>query len=122
AKATLFSPARARHGVVCVDDEWGERLAAQRPIPLDTVATLPGSPAADWRVEDAEVGLDGVGSTFTLTGPDGVRVEASSPLPGRVNVSNAAVAIVLAHRAGVPLDAAVRGVAAAHQIPGRMER
>ena len=36
--------------------------------------------------------------------------------------SNAAVAVVTAHAAGVPLDAAIRGVATAHDVPGRMER
>lgn len=125
AKAELFVPGRARRGVVCVDDEWGARLARETALPVDTVATRPdavGRDDADWRVTDATVGLDRVGSTFLLRGPGGVVVEAASPLPGVVNVSNAAVAIVLAHRAGVPLADAVAGVAAAREIPGRMER
>ena len=124
-KARLFAAGRARHGVICVDDEWGVRLARETPLPVDTVATRDdsaGRDSAGWQVADATIGLDGVGSTFTLTGPGGVRVAASSPLPGLVNVSNAALAIVLAHRAGVPLDLAVAGVAGAHAVPGRMER
>ena len=123
-KARLFAPGRARRAVVCVDDEWGQRLAREIEIPVDTVATHPDVPRpdADWRVTDATIGLDGVGSTFTLAGPGGVVVEAASPLPGLVNVSNAALAVVLAHRAGVPLDDAVAAVAGADAIPGRMER
>ena len=124
-KARLFAPDRARRGVVCVDDEWGARLAREALIPVDTVATREdsaGASAADWCVTDASIGLDGVGSTFTLTGPAGERVAAASPLPGLVNVSNAAMAIVLAARAGVPLAEAVAAVAGAHAIPGRMER
>lgn len=124
-KARLFAPDRAARAVVCVDDEWGVRLAAEVQIPVDTVATRDdsrGRAGAGWQVRDATIGLDGVGSTFTLTGPDGESVAAASPLPGLVNVSNAALAIVLAHRAGVPLDEAVAGVAGAHAIPGRMER
>ena len=31
AKAGLFTPQRSRRGVVCVDDEWGRRLARARP-------------------------------------------------------------------------------------------
>ena len=31
AKASLFTPQRARRGVVCVDDAWGRRLAPRRP-------------------------------------------------------------------------------------------
>lgn len=123
-KARLFEPGRAARAVVCVDDAWGVRLAREARIPVDTVATrddAAGAGDADWRVTEATVGLDGVGSTFTLVGPDGP-VEATSPLPGLVNVSNAAVAVVLAHRAGVPLADAVAGVAGAREIPGRMER
>lgn len=124
-KARLFQPGRARRGVVCVDDAWGLRLAQECPIPVDTLATRPdavGHDVAAWRVEDVTVGLDGVGSTFRLLGPDGEDVAATSPLPGLVNVSNAALAIVLAHRAGIPLADAVRGVAGARGVPGRMER
>ena len=45
-----------------------------------------------------------------------------SPLPGLVNVSNAALAVVLAHRAGIDLQVAIDAVGTAHAIPGRMER
>ena len=121
-KAKLFAPGRSRRGVVCIDDAYAQRLAREAVIPVETVATRPGSPRGDWNVEDADVGLDGVGSRFTLVTPDGARLEAHSPLPGLVNVSNAAVAIVAAHAAGVPLDLAVQGVATAHEVPGRMER
>ena len=124
-KARLFAPDHAARGVICVDDEWGVRLGAEARIPVDTIATREeslGRADADWRVEDATIGLDGVGSTFTLVGPDDIRLEAVSPLPGLVNVSNAALAVVVAHRAGVPLADAIVGVAGAHAIPGRMER
>lgn len=119
-KAKLFAPGRARQGVVCVDDEYGQQLAREARIPVQTVATRGGH--ADWAVLHADVGLDGVGSTFALVGPDGTEHHASSPLPGLVNVSNAAVAIVAAHAAGVPLADAIEGVARARGVPGRMER
>ncbi|HEY0119140.1 MAG TPA: UDP-N-acetylmuramoyl-L-alanyl-D-glutamate--2,6-diaminopimelate ligase [Cellulomonas sp.] len=123
AKATLFEPSQARRGVVVVDDEWGRTLAAQAPIPVETVSTHVEDPhPADWTVTEAQIGLDGVGSSFVLRGPDGARHQAASPLPGLVNVSNAALAIVLAHAAGVDLGAAIDAIAHAHEIPGRMER
>ena len=88
-------------------------------IPAETVATLPDAPQqADWNVTWADVGLDGVGSTFTFTDPDGAEHRAESPLPGMVNVSNAMVAIAAAHAAGVPLDQAIAGVATAVTIGG----
>jgi len=124
-KARLFAPAQATRGVVVVDDEWGRRLVRESPVPVESVATHVGTPesaTADWAVTEADIGLDGVGSTFTLRAPDGATHRATSPLPGLVNVSNAALAIVLAHRAGVPLGTAIAAVGTAHAIPGRMER
>ncbi len=124
-KSRLFARGQARRGVVVVDDEWGRTLAEQAPIPVETVATHVGDPAgetADWAVVEARIGLDGVGSRFVLRAPDGGRHPAASPLPGLVNVSNAATAVVLAHAAGVPLDVAIEAVGAANAIPGRMER
>jgi len=123
-KSRLFAAGQAKRGVVCVDDEWGVRLAAEATIPVVTVATRDhgvGRADADWVVGDATIGLDGVGSAFTLRGP-GVEVAAHSPLPGVVNVSNAALAIVMSFEAGVPLAAAVEAIAVVHEIPGRMER
>ncbi|WP_129339601.1 UDP-N-acetylmuramoyl-L-alanyl-D-glutamate--2,6-diaminopimelate ligase [Cellulomonas endophytica] len=125
AKARLFTPELARRGVVVVDDAWGRRLAEEAPIPVWTVATHAGAPechGADWAVRSAEIGLDGVGSSFVLRGPDGREHAAASPLPGLVNVSNAALAVVTAHAAGVPLATAISAVAAAGAVPGRMER
>ncbi|WP_258726766.1 UDP-N-acetylmuramoyl-L-alanyl-D-glutamate--2,6-diaminopimelate ligase [Cellulomonas sp. NS3] len=124
-KARLLAPGQARRGVVVVDDAWGRRLAAEARIPVETVSTHVGADVgatADWAVTGADIGLDGVGSTFTLRGPDGTEHVAASPLPGLVNVSNAALAVVLAHRAGVDLATAIEAVGHAHAIPGRMER
>lgn len=121
-KAKLFAPGRSDRGIVCIDDEYGQRLAKQAQIPVQTVTTRPNGPRGDWHVADADIGLDGVGSRFTLVDPEGAQHECHSPLPGLVNVSNAAVAIAAAVSAGVPLELAIRGVATAHEVPGRMER
>src|SRR5690606_21937920 len=98
AKAALFTPERARHAVVTVDDESGVRLARETALPCDTVATRPGSAAAGWTVSDVVAGAPAAGGTsralgsgFVLTGPDGERAEVHVPMPGVVNVSNAAL-------------------------------
>ncbi len=44
AKASLFTPERSRAGVVCVDDAWGRRLAAQAGVPVRTVSSTPAVP------------------------------------------------------------------------------
>ena len=68
AKASLFTPERARQGVVCVDDAWGRRLAASAP-----------HPGARRLGHGGRRGLAGRTSTaadpaaFRLTGPGGRR-------------------------------------------------
>ena len=77
AKARLFEPGRARKGIINIDDEWGRKLAATVAIPSQTVSTLPDADlAADWKVTWADIGLDGVGSRFRFTDPDGVQHDA----------------------------------------------
>ena len=46
AKARLFMPARARSGIVGVDDEWGRRMAAVARVPTQTWSLLDSH--ADW--------------------------------------------------------------------------
>ncbi|WP_245637414.1 Mur ligase family protein [Actinomyces vulturis] len=102
--------------------------AVQNGVP-ETQAPLSADPAggaapfpADWYVTDARVSLDTSATTFTLHGPDGVLIEASCPLPGLVNVQNAALALVMAIAVGVEPKVAAHALANAHNIPGRMQR
>ncbi|MGZ4631758.1 MAG: Mur ligase family protein, partial [Actinomycetes bacterium] len=122
AKATLFSPARARRAVVNVDDPYGERLAgSRRDAGLAVVTVSPsGGRAADWRVTDVTV--TGEGSRFRLLGPQGLVVAAGTALPGAFNVDNAALAVVALVEAGIDPQVAADGVAGCPGVPGRMER
>src|SRR6185437_3182483 len=62
----------------------------------------------------------GGGSTFTLRGPDGGVRPARVRLPGRFNVANAVLAVALLDAVGVPVEAALAGLADT-VVPGRME-
>jgi UDP-N-acetylmuramoyl-L-alanyl-D-glutamate--2,6-diaminopimelate ligase len=119
AKAQLFTPARARAGVINLDDEYGRRLAAQCPIPVTTYSAE-GHPDADWRAEDVEAGP--LGSVFTVLGPGGLRLRAGAPLPGEFNVANTLAAITALAVAGADPRLAAEGVAAVPGVPGRLER
>ncbi|NUU19940.1 MAG: UDP-N-acetylmuramoyl-L-alanyl-D-glutamate--2,6-diaminopimelate ligase, partial [Streptomycetaceae bacterium] len=119
AKAELFTPRRAKAGVIDVDDPYGRRLAEMASVPVATLSPS-GAPGADWRVEDAELGPDG--SRFRLVGPDGAKADAAVRLPGPFNITNAALAIVAQVTAGIPVETAAAGVAAVPGVPGRMER
>nr|WP_145906555.1 UDP-N-acetylmuramoyl-L-alanyl-D-glutamate--2,6-diaminopimelate ligase [Kitasatospora viridis] len=119
AKARLFEPGRSAAAVVNLDEEYGRRLAGETTLPLTTFSAS-GDPAADWRAVDVHLGP--AGSTFTVQGPDGRSALAGVPLPGPFNVSNALAAITALVTAGVPLERAAAGVAAAPGVPGRLER
>ncbi len=131
AKAELFTPQRARRGVVCVDDEWGRRLAAESTVPVVTFTTEAARPAssgdqadradrADWMVTETHP-RDG-GTDFVLDGPDGVTLKGHCPLPGDFNVANTVLALLMLLASGTPAEDAARQLAAAPAVPGRMEQ
>ncbi len=121
-KAELFTPGRARKAVVAVDDEWGRRLAGAVEVPVTTLGTVPGT-AADWTVASASP--RGLGTEFTLHGPEGTELRLHTGLPGSFNVANAALAALMVLQSGVEpadlqaaLDAADPFTVA---VPGRMQ-
>jgi UDP-N-acetylmuramoyl-L-alanyl-D-glutamate--2,6-diaminopimelate ligase len=115
AKAALFD-GRAEHAVVCVDDDWGQRLAARVPGAVTVSTTGPAS----WRAVDVRTGADGTQS-FTAIAPDGAQVPVRLRLPGAFNVANAVVALACLDAAGVPAAVAAEGFAGV-VVPGRMQR
>ncbi|WP_407709416.1 UDP-N-acetylmuramoyl-L-alanyl-D-glutamate--2,6-diaminopimelate ligase [Arthrobacter nitrophenolicus] len=121
-KAELFTPGRARKAVVTVDDDWGRRLAGATAVPVTTLGTVPGT-AADWTVASASP--RGLGTEFTLHGPQGTELRLHTGLPGSFNVANAALAALMVLQSGVEpadlqaaLDAADPFTVA---VPGRMQ-
>ncbi len=114
AKAALFDPARARAGVVGIDDEWGSRLlerARGAGLPLQTWALA--DPHADWHAQrDA--------GSLRVVDPRGHRTEFSLRLPGAFNVANAVCAFAMLDAVGVRPEQAAPGIAEA-VVPGRMQ-
>jgi UDP-N-acetylmuramoyl-L-alanyl-D-glutamate--2,6-diaminopimelate ligase len=114
AKALLFD-GRATVEVVDVDDEHGRRLARRPGV---VTVSAQGRPA-DWTASAVAVAEDG-GSAFTLSGPGGRTWPARLRLPGPFNVANAVLAVALLDAVGVPVEAALAGLAET-VVPGRME-
>ena len=117
AKALFFDPAselRAKRSVICVDDEWGERMAELAEAPL-TVATTKG---ADVTAELVRIDDQGR-QRIQLTADDSYQF--TLPMPGAFNVANAALAAAIAQTAGVELAPFLHGLEQA-AVPGRMER
>ena len=117
AKALFFDPAselRAKRSVICVDDEWGERMAELAEAPV-TVATTKGADVTADLVRIDDQGRQRI----QLTADDSY--EFTLPMPGAFNVANAALAAAIAQTAGVELAPFLRGLEQA-AVPGRMER
>lgn len=121
AKASLFTPRRSRSAVVCVDDEWGRRLAAESSVPTTTLSTSAGvagtqAAEADWSVDEATEGA------FTLEEPaTGSTLSLVSHLPGHFNVANTALAALALLRIGLEPAAVEAAMAVPPDVPGRME-
>ena len=116
AKRLLFD-GRAGAEVVVVDDDYGRRLAADRPAAV-TVSTRPDSDA-DWTAR-ARPGPSG-SQQLLVRGPHGMSIDVAIALPGPFNVANAVTALACVSAAGVDPVLAAGGLAAV-QVPGRMER
>ena len=117
AKARLFD-GRSRSAVICIDDEWGRRMAEVAGPSALTVSTG-GDPRASWQSVDVRTDSAG-GTIFRALGP-GVDVAAGCSVPGTFNVANALLALAILDAAGVAPEIAAGAVARA-AVPGRMER
>ncbi|HET6627294.1 MAG TPA: UDP-N-acetylmuramoyl-L-alanyl-D-glutamate--2,6-diaminopimelate ligase [Nocardioidaceae bacterium] len=118
AKASLFTPQRARKGLVNVDDEHGRRLLAEATIPMRTFSVAGAD--ADWTARD--ITLEPTGSAFTVQAPSGERFPTRVPLTGDFNVANALCAIAVLGEAGFDPAAVADGIAASSGVPGRLEQ
>ena len=78
-------------------------------VPGVKVETYSGGPEGDWHAEDVTFGQGRI--SFTLVGPDGLRIENLSPgVPVEINVDNAVAAAAAAISAGATSDEVRRGL------------
>ena len=120
AKASLFTPERARHAVLNTDDPRGrllhDRLRAADELPVTTFGL---SPVSD--VHPISIGPVERGRTRLRAVVRGERVDTWLGLPGDHNVRNALTALAMVAVTGGDVQAAAAGLADA-QVPGRMQR
>ena len=118
AKAELFTPRRARRGLVNIDDEHGRLLVERGGIPMTTFSTQ--AAVATWRA--VEITEDPGGSNFRVLGPGGLDLRTRVNIPGVYNVSNALCAFAMGVEAGFEADLLARGLSAVSGVPGRLEQ
>jgi UDP-N-acetylmuramoyl-L-alanyl-D-glutamate--2,6-diaminopimelate ligase len=110
AKAALFTPEAARHGVVNADDPRAAELLERSTIPTSTF----GLGGGDLRATEIEVTPDGL--SFRAGG-----IPFRSSLRGRFNVWNCLAVISACRMLGIGDDAIAEGIASLAGVPGRME-
>lgn len=99
AKLPLFTPERARRGVISLDSSYSPRVVEAASIPMVTVGTpaIAADPdaaaAADWVVTIVDEKPNG--TVFTLTGPEGRTLTTLVPVIGPHMAANAGLAIVM---------------------------
>lgn len=115
AKARLFTPELARHGVVLLDAPGARALIDLATIPLTTLGV---SPDAQVLISDRHVGRDGSSALLHI---DGDELPVTTVMRGGHNLDNVLVAVVAAIRAGIDPEMSARGVADVPAPPGRLE-
>ena len=121
AKAELFTPLRARRGVVCLDSPYGEQFAAKSGVPNVSISSRP-EVSAGWHVHiDEETAQH---TKFTVTAPDEQTLSSSVPIIGAHMAANAGLAIVMLVEAGFEFEQIAKAIANGIDcyLPGRTER
>ena len=120
AKLELFSSDRASRAVICLDSDYGKRVAEGSAIPFVTLASS-ATAGADYliTVTDEKPGY----TAFELSGPEGT-MKSSVPIIGAHMASNAGLAIVMLLQAGFSWDSIADAIREGVQayLPGRTER
>ena len=120
AKAKLFTKAKSKCAVICLDTEYGKKIAEISQVPVTTVSMNPAD-KADWLVS---VLAELPGKTeFELTGPNGEKLKSSVPILGSHMASNAGLAIVMAVKSGYLFEDIAKAIQEGIEayLPGRTE-
>ncbi|QDZ42922.1 UDP-N-acetylmuramoyl-L-alanyl-D-glutamate--2,6-diaminopimelate ligase [Corynebacterium sp. sy039] len=125
AKALFFDPDSALHAqksVICVDDQWGEKMAALASAPMRVgLDTYAHDEPLDLVACDIKSSVQGT-QRFSLKDNVHNRVySVELPLPGLFNVANATLACGLALAVGIDPHAFLQGVSQV-SVPGRMQK
>ena len=106
------------HGIVNLDDEYGEKLVNRLKESQTAVYTYGIESDADFKAED--IHMTSFGTSFKLTCPEGI-YEIQTPLLGRFNVYNALGAMASAYSASMPMEQIIALIKTLSPVDGRME-
>jgi len=120
AKAEIFSGlVEGGRAIINLDDPYGPRLARTAKRHGAQVITVGRNERADIRIGDVQTQRKG--SLFTLHVANDAHL-IQVPIAGEHWVTNAALAIAVAHTAGLPITDAAESLTTLSAMPGRGER
>lgn len=116
AKALLFTPELSKQAIICTDDDWGIKLAAQTKIPVITIGVN-----GDWKTSRANSNVDGI-TTQQIDIKDSGAISISVNMLGSYNATNAACALAASQLLGLPMAEGLESLKKVRSIPGRLEK
>lgn len=116
AKALLFTPEYSKFAVICVEDEWGQKLASSCEIPNTTIG-----PIGTWKTLPAVSNPSGMTNQSIVTA-EANSISLSVNMLGSYNAANAACALAASQRLGLSLQAGLDSLKKVRPIPGRLEK
>ena len=113
AKKKLFDISES--AVICIDDEWGKRLANEVTIPCKTCSI---NTKADFCAEDILLSDSGVKYVFD----DGKKKQnVSFDMPGLFNVANSLEVVACMETLGFDVEKTIKTLGEIHGVRGRAE-
>lgn len=107
---SIFTSLIREDGVLLLHKDLKMKPDVKSGVRVMTYSGKPGGEDADWHAEQITYGDGKI--TFTLVGPDGLRIEGLSPgVPVEINIDNAVAAAAAALTAGANMDDVRRGLA-----------
>ena len=119
AKAKLFWDYDVKNRVICIDDDWGKKLAQGCADRGFSYLSVGRSPEAD--LHPSSIELSPNGTHLELEEPSGT-ISLHVPLVGSFNVQNTLVAAGIAYQMGLSSEEIAHALEHTKQVPGRLER
>jgi UDP-N-acetylmuramoyl-L-alanyl-D-glutamate--2,6-diaminopimelate ligase len=117
AKKQLFDPLYAKSAIVCIDDEWGQRLHSEIQIPCITYTTK--ELKADWRLCDYVTTNGGYGQIEIAH--DSSVIEVAVSMPGIFNAANALATVACGDFLNLDTSKVLSSLESVN-VKGRLER
>jgi UDP-N-acetylmuramoyl-L-alanyl-D-glutamate--2,6-diaminopimelate ligase len=115
-KALLFSPEYSRQAVICIDDDWGIKLASESQIPVVTIGK-----DGNWKTSNAISDSNGLTTQkIDIEGSDSISLSIN--MLGSFNATNAACALAASQLLGLSISESLESLQTIRPIPGRLEK